>query len=323
MNERLVSFTQKIIQPVLDNISKREKIWLKFIDHSGKYIATTHSRSQCSFCRYIRSSYSGNKRCRGSARQVVFACQGNNQPSFFECHAGLTLTSVPVTVAGLYLGALAFGEITEKPKPYVLQRTSNLGLDVQTLQILYEEMPLFNRRQISMLAEYLYSISNCFIEIGVALTETEQFETKKNSFFFLNKYLSDEKIINDELINTPVSNGEISSPKMQKLVHDAEKFIINNYKHPITLTNVADFIHINPTYFSYLFRQVKGYTFKHYLTQLRIEKAKQLLLNSSLTVSEISQLIGYDDSNYFSRVFKKVTGFPPSLYRKQPKKVQI
>lgn len=316
MNESLISFTLKILQPVLDSISKREKIWLKFIDHSGKYMATTKSRPQCSFCSYIRSSYSGNKRCRGSARQVVFTGQGNSQPSFFECHAGLTLTSVPVTVAGLYLGALAFGEISEKPKSYVLQKTSDLGLDDQTLQDLYEEIPLFSRNRISMLAEYLYNISNCFIQMGVALTGTEQLEIKRNTFSFLNEYLSDEYIIDDELISASVDNKEIPPTQMQKLIYDAEKYILNNYNYPITLKDVSGFIHVNPTYFSYLFRKVKGYTFKNYLTQLRIEKAKQLLLNSSLTVSDISQLIGYDDSNYFSRVFKKVTGFPPSLYRK-------
>jgi len=307
LNDRLIPFTLNNLQPVLDSISKREKIWLKFIDNSGKYIATTKSRTKCSFCRYIRSSYNGSKRCRGSAKQVIFAVRDTSQPGFFECHAGLTVTSVPVTVAGLHLGTLAFGEISEKPKSYVLHRTSDLGLDDQKLQNLYKEIPLRSRNRVFKLAEYLHNISNCFINMGVALTGVDQLEFEKN--------LDAENIIGQELSNTPVDNDAIPLSPMQKIIHDAEKYINNNYNHPLSLKDVADFVHINPTYFSYLFRQVKGYTFKSYLTQLRIKKAKQLLLNSSLTVSEISQLIGYDDSNYFSRVFKRVTGFPPSLYR--------
>ncbi|KJS17246.1 MAG: hypothetical protein VR69_05825 [Peptococcaceae bacterium BRH_c4b] len=118
-------------------------------------------------------------------------------------------------------------------------------------------------------------------------------------------------------IDMPVIAGNnTSSLHAQKLIIDAEKFINNNFNKPIDLHSVADFIHLNPTYFSHLFRQVTGYTFKKYLTQLRIEKAIELLSESSLTVTEISKQVGYDDSNYFSRAFKKVTGFPPSHYNK-------
>lgn len=103
---------------------------------------------------------------------------------------------------------------------------------------------------------------------------------------------------------------------MQETIRVAEKFIVENYNKTIKLKDVADLLHVNPNYFSYLFKQVKGYTFKSYITHLRIEKAKQLLINSFLTVNEISRQVGYDDSNYFSRAFKRVTGLPPSFYNR-------
>jgi two-component system response regulator YesN len=72
---------------------------------------------------------------------------------------------------------------------------------------------------------------------------------------------------------------------------------------------------VSPSYFSSIFSQEKGITFIEFLTNVRIEKAKELLRSTTLRSSEISQAVGYKDSHYFSYLFKKETGLTPREYR--------
>lgn len=94
-------------------------------------------------------------------------------------------------------------------------------------------------------------------------------------------------------------------------VHYIERF----YQRELSLEDVAEHVHLNPYYFSKVFKQQTGETFIDYITRIRIEKAKQWMASKELSLKEICHLVGYNDPNYFSRVFKKVTGKTPTAYR--------
>jgi two-component system response regulator YesN len=94
-------------------------------------------------------------------------------------------------------------------------------------------------------------------------------------------------------------------------IHHIERF----YQRELSLEDVAEHVHLNPYYFSKVFKQQTGETFIDYITRIRIKKAKQWMNNKELSLKEICHLVGYNDPNYFSRVFKKVTGVTPSAYR--------
>jgi len=84
----------------------------------------------------------------------------------------------------------------------------------------------------------------------------------------------------------------------------------------ITLKEVADNVHMNSSYLSQLFKQQLNKKFVDYITELRIEEGKRLLLHTTLRMSEIADRVGYSDLAYFSNNFKKITGFTPSEFRK-------
>ncbi|WP_185897225.1 response regulator [Paenibacillus zeisoli] len=114
-----------------------------------------------------------------------------------------------------------------------------------------------------------------------------------------------------------ISSEFVGSKKLDsQLVKDIKQYIHTNYHQEITLQHIADRFFISRENVSRKFKQVSSENLSDYLSNLRIDKAKQLLKNSDLRLSQISTMVGFQDEKYFSRVFKKVTGMTPRAYRK-------
>ena len=103
-----------------------------------------------------------------------------------------------------------------------------------------------------------------------------------------------------------------------KLVHRACQYIQENYNHPdISLTTVAAHVALSPTHFSTIFSQEMSETFIEHLTNVRIEKVKELLATTDDKVVNIAFAVGYNEPNYLSYLFKKRVGTTPKEYRQQ------
>lgn len=105
-----------------------------------------------------------------------------------------------------------------------------------------------------------------------------------------------------------------------KVVVRAQEYIRRNYQRDLSLDEVSRQMDISPYYFSKLFKEETGYNFVEYVTNLRIGKAKELLMQDESSMKEICASVGYSDPNYFSRIFKKNTGLTPTEYRESGKK---
>lgn len=90
-----------------------------------------------------------------------------------------------------------------------------------------------------------------------------------------------------------------------------------DYQQELTIKMVADTLHLNGGYLGQLFKKEIHHSFSQYLNQVRIKKAQQLLLHSTLNINEISDEIGYNNTNYFSKMFKKLNGLTPKEFRDQ------
>lgn len=103
--------------------------------------------------------------------------------------------------------------------------------------------------------------------------------------------------------------------KNSELIKKAIGYIAKNFASPVTLDDVAKHVHLNSAYFSTLFKQSTGSSFKEYLNMIRIEESKRLLASTNYSVIDIAAATGFEDQSYFSKVFKKYTGFTPKQYR--------
>lgn len=113
---------------------------------------------------------------------------------------------------------------------------------------------------------------------------------------------------------------ELKSKRKGKLkdpVEEAKQYMETHLAEEVSLEEVADYIGLNPSYFSQLFKQSTGETFVQYRTRRRMEKAKKLLEQPQWRITDISGEVGYADHPHFTKTFKKYEGCLPSEYRQQ------
>lgn len=125
----------------------------------------------------------------------------------------------------------------------------------------------------------------------------------KSYLLYIRKCTSVHKKINNPTVNSAIS------------------YISQNYKNDISLTEIAEYISINPSYLSRLLKKETGNNFVEILTDIRMSKAKQMLTEPGSKIIEVCKAVGYKDYSYFYQVFKKNEGISPSQYIKLGKKI--
>lgn len=106
-----------------------------------------------------------------------------------------------------------------------------------------------------------------------------------------------------------------SLEKSDYIVHRIKKYVEDNYTSNISLDSLAGSLNISKYYLSHLFRKSTGGSFWDYLTEYRIEKAKNLLLYTNDKTYEIAIKVGYENASYFSTIFKKCVGVTPVEFK--------
>lgn len=96
-----------------------------------------------------------------------------------------------------------------------------------------------------------------------------------------------------------------------------KEYVENNYMYDISMQEAAQTMGYSDAYFSKLFKQYFNQNFTAYLTEYRMKKAKQLLSDTNESIKDISRMVGYTDSNYFAKIFKRIVGEIPSKYREK------
>lgn len=107
----------------------------------------------------------------------------------------------------------------------------------------------------------------------------------------------------------------ISDTKNIEIIQKAVNYANEHFDQPLTLDDVAEQVHLNPSYFSTLFKKETGVGFSDYLAKVRIERSKALLKDRRHSIMAVAILVGFEDQSYFSKVFRRLTGISPKTYR--------
>lgn len=177
---------------------------------------------------------------------------------------------------------------------------SQLAIQLLCLNIFFECKRVIQERG----AEIIDIIANPFKVLQTIL------EQPSRESMFDTLWLFVEKILN--------YHDEIRLNQYSCDTDKAKHFIKNNFQDAaLNLKSIADHVNVSPCHFSVIFKKKTGQTYIQYLTDTRINKAKELLLNSDMKVYEVSYEVGYENPTYFSTLFKKITGIAPFDYKKQ------
>lgn len=108
---------------------------------------------------------------------------------------------------------------------------------------------------------------------------------------------------------------DAGAARMAQAAETMREYIRNNYMKEISMQDAARVMNYSDAYFCKLFKQCFDQNFTSYLTNFRVNEAKKLLKNRNISVKDVGMQVGYYDSNYFAKVFKRITGIIPSEYR--------
>lgn len=209
------------------------------------------------------------------------------EPKSLSCFAGLCDTMVPIRVGEQVIAFLQTGQVlldnpTDKHFDRMTQKLVKWGMDAD-----------------------LKRIEEAYFQSKV-LTK-EQYEGFVRMLSTFAQHLS--------LIGNAIA---VSETKVEpRTVSKARRYVEEHFDEPITLTKAAKVVNTSVRYFCKVFKNYTGITFVDYLTRLRVEKSKDLLLNPNRRISEAAFEVGFESLTQFNRSFKKHTGMTPTEFRSQ------
>lgn len=242
-------------------------------------------RNENPFCAMMAQKSRSCAACLQMQQKLAEASMQEAQT--LTCAHGLCDSTVPVRLGNQVLGFLQTGQVfRKKPTAAQFERTAQLatewGLEVDRTEL---KKAYFNTRVLS----------------------PKQYDSMVKLLTLFAQHLS-------MVSNQVVVRQENAEPPV---IARAKEFIKANQAEDLSLGQVAKAVNTSTFYFCKLFKKVTGINFTNYLSRLRIEKAKNLLLNPNLRVSEIAFEVGFQSLTHFNRVFKKILGQSPTDYREQ------
>lgn len=222
-----------------------------------------------------------------------------------------------------------FSGLREKQKQ-ILGKVESGELE-ESLNIFFSISSILNTAYYSQRTKnpnMIETIKNKWMELMVQVYGLAyELEIQEDSMIQYDNYLGELRSIEEyeqipewckHKIKYIVEKGKESKlKKVSAVIYEAKQYIDNRFQQELTLEEVSKEISMSPQYFSRLFKEETGENFKEYLTAVRIAKAKDLLKNTNKSVKEISFDIGYNDPNYFSRLFRKMVGVTPTEFTRK------
>lgn len=273
-----VVFDHERLLQLITSLYTLTGIHANIFDLNGKAICLISHRAP--FCAQINASPEGHARCEHCDAQAVSRCAGADRFRFYRCHAGICEAILPICVDGMPMAYLICGQFLDSaPLEDQWENTA------RTLDWYPGGAPAL-RASFAQFRQYSGTEIDAYTEILEALAEYIQ--------------------LKGMILTTERSN-------LQKL----EYYLDQHYMEKLSLATISEHLRIGRTKLCALAKELSGgRTLSHLIAERRVRAAKVLLLQSNAPISVIAEQVGVSDYNYFSKLFRSVTGTTPSAFRK-------
>ena len=242
-------------------------------------------RNQGPFCALMARENRTCGACLHAQSRASEAAVENAQTSV--CYAGLCETVVPLRLGSRLIGFLWTGQVFQR-KP---------------------SEPQF-RRTLKLLANWGMKVDQTVLRGAYFATRVMSREQHAAAVKLLTIFAEHLAIVSNQIV---IQRDNAESPMITK----AKSFIREHHAEDLSLPQVAQFSNASSFHFCKLFKRATGLTFTNFLSRVRIERSKNLLINPQLRVSEIAYEVGFQSLTHFNRVFQKILGQSPTEYRQK------
>jgi AraC-type DNA-binding domain-containing proteins len=232
----------------------------------------------CEFCTILKKDKDASNQCRNCDRMAFEAAANTKSLYLYECHAGLTEAVSPIIIDDKLTGYLMFGQTLRNPP------TGELWNKI------YDKCKKYKID--------LHDLENAFYKLHYL--EWNRVKAAAGIMDMSAKYICLTKM------------AKVKYPNQEEVIR---KFIDDNIEKTVTISDISKNFCMSKSYLSFKIKAMLGDSLNHYIHKRKIEIAKYKLEQTNLKINEIAETIGFNDVNYFSRTFKKVTGHPPTEYR--------
>lgn len=246
------------------------------------------------FCKAMRSHPAFHDLCRKCDMYGGLEASKTGHPSIYRCHAGLTDISLPIIIKNQLHGFLMVGQIETE------EHSENQAPSIQPIETEWKKYPDLRQAR-----NHVLSLSPDRVRSTARLLEK------------ICDYHTEETHPRDRIVFNVDDSTPTAPPAGKEEIRKATQYIQKHITKPITLEEVANHVYLSQYYFSKLFKKEIGINFITYLNQQRIERAKALLKESSLSIEAISYNVGFSQPSYFCKIFKNFTQLTPAKYRKE------
>lgn len=302
---------------IQDSMAEAADMAMLTVDFAGKPV-TPHSRCSA-FCTLVRSRPELSEQCRRCDSRGGIEAARLREPYIYLCHMGLLDFAVPIIVEGYYIGAIMAGQvvianpdeaaelelISGGPSAAFLKSEPDFATRLEARRL---ELPVAGLGRVRATARMMFQVCNYIVEealLKIRLTDRGAGWGRGQG----SGGASDGTDPNRPRLDNPI-------------LKPAVDYIRDHYARTITLNEMAALCRISPSYFSKLFNHCMGENFAAYVNRVRVLRGRELLLDSDRPITAIALQLGFEDSGYFDKVFKKLVGIAPREFRQRGQAVQ-
>ena len=288
-----------------------------------KYNPVIEPAGQSEFCKTVLDIPAGKKLCMKCASLGGLEAMRTNKPFVSHCHAGVYFGCVPVLIQGRYMGIICFGQvvlkdITEEDRSKLINGQSSLLNSIEDealkhrLHELFMKLPQLEEERLLSIGTAIMCIINYMIEGITAL------KTSNRSYEWVFRNALTPLLEDSSNPLRPIGESRVKNsfpvPEDHQL-YPALAYVEAHPERSITMHDMADLCKLSHSYFSKIFVRDIGVSFTDYVVSKKVGLARKKLRESSESIADIAASLGFTDTSYFIKVFKKVEGTTPLAYR--------